>query len=1178
MKARDNQLDPSYIEQNKPKTRLINKTALVLIAVFSLSTLWFVAPTKLMLIQLIEQSASPQVSLAFLNQLYEFDPKNRDIVRQIADKYIQLGQLDDARRLLESMLIDSNGERDWQATDSYLAVLLAQYYNAEPEQEQQATDNLLAFFNQIDALPDAYLARRFADAAIGFNLPLKGLQYLYPHLDSGITDYDELISLALQGEDYDTALSLRKEAFQQSEDMPHATALFDQFTAIDQPQLSKEFIEQYQGALSNDPDFLKASIDHSEQVGNLDVALKQLDKLVKVEPEASHYRHSAEIAVALGELSVAASSLEKAIELEGDTQDYQALHQIYRWQDDIKKAQEVSIALLPLSPTEEQLRNGLEDSRALSDIYYEGVFLDALAKQNLIRPDEYNQWLNAIEKSQGTEAALRSVIELAQTRPNDSQLISHKMRLYSYQNDSQAAISQWRDLIRLRSPTQSEALIASDMYLMQHQPQQALNALTAPQNWLNADDPYLNRVAALAWETSNRPAAVASFNQLAARQSEQLDVYRYVKVLSPLDSESREMLVTLYNQTDNDQILLMLIAESQLSGDSDSLRDLVQLAANDPSLARNLDVLNLRVQLALQEGQTDQATELLHTILDISPNNPSAVNSLMWIAIDTNDQQGLSELYDRYKLALADDPNLWLAFATANQQLGNLAEADLWYKQLLLNGDNPDVSILLNYATLLEKTGQLDKAYELRKFVLNQRKQELLASQGGDASYRSLIAMFTSPAFAQSMIELAATTAPSAEHTAELYSHYLANNQTDRLLYWHQNTALGQYPLPDWQKLALAMKQNDKDAIERLLANSVNLSVTDKYAALQKVGQQQAAWDEGENLLGTMQDEASEAQLLKMHAQQNPDKNRSLRGQVLSISSWDITRYSLDFFAPHPYGFWRLGSDYQQTSATDNLLGNELESERRLRGVYHQQFADSSAEIGFDIADGVGDQRLGLNGHYQFAINEDWQAKFSFGLNSQIEASKLLTVAGQDNTLGFSTHYKLTSRESLSLRLNYHDLKTRFDDPIGQGWDMNLRVTEQLFFNDPAWQAYADISTHKIKHDSSPLTGFNQWYQGSAPITSSDFIADRYQRLSIGQRLYHGTPGLPGPTVPSPRYWLDTSLGYNTVTSKADVTLSAGLGWEIIGSDELYLTTSWQSQDRNGTESLRFTLGYYYGF
>ncbi|GAL03023.1 hypothetical protein JCM19237_5916 [Photobacterium aphoticum] len=45
-----------------------------------------------------------------------------------------------------------------------------------------------------------------------------------------------------------------------------------------------------------------------------------------------------------------------------------------------------------------------------------------------------------------------------------------------------------------------------------------------------------------------------------------------------------------------------------------------------------------------------------------------------------------------------------------------------------------------------------------------------------------------------------------------------------------------------------------------------------------------------------------------------------------------------------------------------------------------------------------------------------------------------------------------------------------------------------------------------------------------------------------------------------------------------DFTVSAGLGWRVFGNDELYFTTDWQSQDRNGDESLRLRLGYYYSF
>ena len=67
-----------------------------------------------------------------------------------------------------------------------------------------------------------------------------------------------------------------------------------------------------------------------------------------------------------------------------------------------------------------------------------------------------------------------------------------------------------------------------------------------------------------------------------------------------------------------------------------------------------------------------------------------------------------------------------------------------------------------------------------------------------------------------------------------------------------------------------------------------------------------------------------------------------------------------------------------------------------------------------------------------------------------------------------------------------------------------------------------------------------------------------------------------GAMKPSPRYWFDTAVGYNTISSRADLTVSSGLGWRILGDDELSFKVDWQSQDTNGDTSLQITLGYYY--
>jgi len=64
--------------------------------------------------------------------------------------------------------------------------------------------------------------------------------------------------------------------------------------------------------------------------------------------------------------------------------------------------------------------------------------------------------------------------------------------------------------------------------------------------------------------------------------------------------------------------------------------------------------------------------------------------------------------------------------------------------------------------------------------------------------------------------------------------------------------------------------------------------------------------------------------------------------------------------------------------------------------------------------------------------------------------------------------------------------------------------------------------------------------------------------------------------LPSPRYWLDTAVGYNNTNKRLDFSVSSGFGWRILGDDELSFSVDWQSQDVNGDASLQISLGYYY--
>ncbi|UXI04057.1 tetratricopeptide repeat protein [Photobacterium sp. TY1-4] len=1175
---------PSNTGKSNTGLHLVSGRTLVILTLTSIWALWLLAPDQSMLIRLITQTTSPQVSLAFLQEIQAREPDNRTVSKLIIENYYQLGELDKAISVSESVLERDNLALDWPLFATYVNLLQDKYYQTKatagtaPDIEAR----LRQLINDVDYIPDANLARNLADTAISLSMTQKGYNLLAPHLQSGRTSREELVSLAMQNSDYDNSLRLRQEDFDSAETMDTAIPLLNLYLTAGRPQQSRDFITHYQGQLSDDPAFLRLTIDHSNQIGNLDTALSQSRKLMARLPSKGLTAATAELAIATGQLDLATSLLTELTAEDNNPAYLTRLHDVHRWQGNIELASQLSQRLLAMGPTEAQLRDGIAEARALGDIYQEGVYFDQLAANNQLGVVEYNDWLNALEKSQGTDAAIESVRRLSALRPKDDVLIVHQSRLYDYRNDYPKVIAQWQQLRTLRQPSPTEAMRFASAYIMTHQPEQALAVLTTPKNWLDADDDYLESVSTLAWETSNRAVSQQVQHQLIARTSGHIDVYRYLRTTDPVKSqEDINNLVKLYQHSGNAEPLLAAMQASRENQDQPTFARLVNMATQDPALTSNIGVLLYQAQLAKDNQDREKAAKLYRKVLQQAPYHDAAINGLLWLAIEANDRDAMASLYNHYKRSQQDNSSLWLSFATAAQQLAQLEESDLWYQQLLLHdegSDQVDVAVLLNYAALLERRGEYDKARRLHHYIASHLTEELLSLEEGDVSYHSLVALFVGEQAAQQLAEQALLENPDQRHTQDLFRYYLVAGQPDSLIAWHRHTALSRYDLPDWQQMAIAILERNRPEMESLLEQSVDIPEADKNTALQLTGQYAKAWQHGEQNLGKLNDPEAERQLRRVHVAQHPDQTHSVRAQTTHNTEWDISRYSLDYYTPHQQGNWRLGADFQHAATPTLLAGIDMKDETRLRGELQYRLPEARWSLGFDIADGLGDQRLGLSTSYLRSLNQYWDMSLQLGIQQAIEASQLLTLTGEDNTAGFSVSYQPTPRESLSLQWNWHDLSTRYGDDIGQGWDLNLRAAEQLFFNDPAWQIYASFSMQDVNLSNEPLNSINTHHQGPAPLVSGDFIDDEYQRIAIGQHLWHGTPGQPGPIVPSPRYWLDTSVGYNMSTNRPDIAVTAALGWRVIGNDELYFSADWQSQDRNGDQSLKLSLGYFYSF
>lgn len=1167
---------PKTEAKQKSRIRLVNGLSLGVLTLSVLWILWLILPSQSSLLQLIARSTSPEVSLAFLREINVRIPKNRTVIIQLIDNYYRFGELDKALQLAESILTKEDLSQDWIVFNIYLKLLRDKYH--DNEEDIESITRLRQIISTVDYVPDADIAREIANTAIELSMTRKGFEILAPHLSSGQTSYDELISLALQNEDYDSSIQLQQTAFRKDESLAEARKLFELLLKANRPKLSEEFISSYSGKLSFHPEFLALTVEHLSQFGKNKQALTQSKKLLTVRPNNELIENTANLAIATGDLPLATSLILQLTTQNTNPYYLDTLHKLYRWQGLTQQALTCSIQLLEFSPTERQLRDGIEEARALGDIYKESLFYVRLADNNQLKRTDYSDWLNAIEKAQGTDSALVVVKKLAKLRPKDPDLIAHLARLHDYLGNFSQVIKQWSKLKQLRSPTIEEARRFSNAYIITHQPEIALAVLTSPKNWEDADEKYLRTISSLAWETGNRSLVQLSQQQLLDKSKASFDVYRYQKTRNLMHGQSINELVELYKRTGEVSFFLIALQTASETEHQEQLPQLLNQVRSTTVLANDIDILLFRGQHAANVKNNDDARTIYQQVLKQDPLNIAAVNGLLWLAIHTGKPDSIAPIYHRYKTILQDENELWLSFAMAAQLLGHTNESELWYQKLLKDNPNIEITVLLNYATMLEHQEQYETANQLRRYIAAYRTDDLLKLKGGDNTYRSLVSLFVGKSIARTLVEQSALSNSSDENTAELFEHYITDNQVDNVLFWQQRTSLKRYKLPDWQQLSIALKKGNHTESKKLLTNSLSLPYADKNAALQLTGQYQAAWQHGQENLGQLSSTQAESQLRRVHVGQHRDKTHSLRSQVKQNSHWNITRYSLDYYAPNDDGFWRMGSDYQKSGTPEILTGNTIDDETRFRGKYFYRQPDAAWLIEVDLADGVGDQRLGATVEYQLSLDLHWNTSVKLGLNNPSQDSQLLTLSGQQNTVGITIDYQPTVRETASMQIGMQDLSTRFGDDIGHGWNLNIYLSEQLFFADPAWQLYGSMSLQKINLSNKPLNNFNTWHQGDTPLNSANFIDDNYQRIAIGHHIGHGNPGIPGANVPSPRYQLDSSIGYNVTKNQPDITLSAGLGWRIFGNDELYFSADWQSQNRNGDESLSLSLGYYYSF
>ncbi|WP_295363013.1 tetratricopeptide repeat protein [uncultured Succinivibrio sp.] len=1175
-----------FTNKKRKSAPLLSKTTIALLTAGAVGAVYVLSPTSTNLEKKISDTSSPEVSLNYLQELEKLNPDDPMIPYLKAKLLYEKGNYNDVIELLAPEIKE---DPDHRALDTFILYLKTKVALAGTI-DNQSKDKTLS---EVNAELNALLNRNFTTeqlkeiVKICYQIPDVEKAYIYICKIEN-PDYEtmnEIYSLALQTGHYDKAIEFKKNLFLNEESKENYETLFSLYLQAFDKDMFSAFLKEYGGKLKDDSDFIKAEIDTATKLGLYEETFGLIEHLCEKEPSFENKMVLAENCVSRKDLDRAVSIFEELHESDITPEDKKReitvrLHDIYKWKGDLEGSQRMSYELLESDPSQAEVLSGVEESRSLSDLEGMDNFYKKAFESGYLSSEQYDDFVDVVEKAEGSKEALSMVNKLLEDNSGNSTLISHKIRLESYFNEYKKVTLAFEKLIEHRKPTAKEAMYAANAYVMQGNDKKALEALTAVDKWEEQNDEYMVMVSSLSWTCDDDNLASLSQNVLLDRNSMEADSYKLLNSIE-ITPDNIDKLIGYYEAKRDFTIMSELLSHSAVKNDYALMQRLLDVIKKlDESCYASTDVLSYRATLAMHNRDFKEAKRIYEKQLNSNPSSLEAIDGLCNIALMRGDKKEADALYHKYKKMFASNPAAWQMAAYLASSLGYGMEAKAWYEQYLSNAASPSAVDLLSYAEVLSDLGYSDKAYRIRKYVVDTKTEELLKLNDSNVTLASLVSTFISKSVGEDIIRNELKSSESSALGIQLMTSLLERNDIKSAIYFKKRSSLANVVLSDSQELILAVRTKDKEKIKDLLERGVGIRESEKYDALEKISKRLEAYQLAKNTVGVSPYKDVNKALRGQMAANNQSLSRSVMAVIHSQPLWGLQSYAAYYHAPYSLGQFGVATIYQHSKAPDAMAISKLKSEKRIIGKisYEQEKYEVAASA--DLADGAADDRLGLKIDYLFKLDERYAVSLSGALNQHSNVSHMMTVLGKDNYAELRLSASPWNREYFALTSRIHNYKTRYNENLGSGYDLEFMAMTPVFNSDPALYGYTSWLYQNNNPSDNALRDTNI-LNGSLndasvqSLSSESFISKQYKHLAIGMTTSHGDPGIPGPSVPSPRFLFDFFTGYNFTEKKIDAGASAGVGISLFkAQDELFIKSSVQSADRQGNKSVSLTFGY----
>ncbi|MCK5831713.1 MAG: tetratricopeptide repeat protein [Methylococcales bacterium] len=673
----------------------------------------------------------------------------------------------------------------------------------------------------------------------------------------------------------------------------------------------------------------------------------------------------------------------------------------------------------------------------------------------------------------------------------------------------------------------------------------------------------------MAWLLGHEKIAEKGYYHLLSQGDiGQGDFIRLLELNNKKNDSQRELelLLIAWNKYKQSHYLLDAIGLSDSLNTPDQTKRLIIRADNHPDLFKdNIRYWILKARAVDREKNHLLSRKYLLNALELDTQSVSTHIALLWYMIEYDSDSSLRAAIKSSLSIGGSDTGLWEAIAAGYLRLGEPVHAISWYGRAVKKKPN-DYLLLLGYAETLSQAGEPNKAKKIKEFVVNHVRPNLIAN----LSYMKPELDEFKRRYSRVVHE------NFGQHITEKWFEWVQheNNQVKQVVFdeyritWllaeNRMNAARRYVLkllhkriaiPTWQNMAMAVYDNDIDAVDKLLKGPDKLSPTNQVVALRTVGREQEALISARGYMDGSRKE-NEMQTLRRQAAGLGIRNPNgivVTGKNNNIGDLDIRKFNSDIAFTHGVNSYWLNYNYNDYfSNNSNLIiqanqkyENHLSVKWRHTGLRNELWLQGNAGLRDD------QDLFGIKAGVRYKIMDGWSANIVAAYNELSEESAAFRLMGARDSISLGFKGQLTKRDYFSFTVHSRNYKTRFGEQLGTGFGADISAGYRIKFAQPE----IEINIHGTISESDLEMKLPKEMQAVIGSEGSinDVLSDSYKELGLNLKISDGDFRPLGYVEKSFHYYLNTGVFFTAPWMGTGILVEAGVGTRLFGHDDLTL-------------------------